>query len=104
MAVGVFSVPVFLVVFRETLEAVIVISILLAFLKQTLGGPDGNKKVYNSLVRQVYIHQQSTFSPKLLTNIFVVGLDRCNSGFSALFGHRQCCYWYLLPRWQEYLE
>lgn len=32
----VFSVPVFLVVLRETLEATIIISVLLAFLKQTL--------------------------------------------------------------------
>lgn len=37
MAVDVFSVPVFLVVFRESLETVIIVSVLLAFLKQTLG-------------------------------------------------------------------
>ncbi len=40
MAVDVFSVPVFLVVFRESLETVIIVSVLLAFLKQTLGRPD----------------------------------------------------------------
>ncbi|OAA68800.1 iron permease FTR1 family protein [Niveomyces insectorum RCEF 264] len=40
MAVDVFSVPVFLVVFRESLETVIIVSVLLAFLKQTLGRPN----------------------------------------------------------------
>ncbi|KAL1903407.1 high-affinity iron permease [Sporothrix stenoceras] len=37
MAVEVFSIPVFLVVFRESLETVIIVSVLLAFLKQTFG-------------------------------------------------------------------
>ncbi|CAK7237002.1 high-affinity iron permease [Sporothrix eucalyptigena] len=41
MAVDVFSVPVFLVVFRESLETVIIVSVLLAFLKQTLGHDEG---------------------------------------------------------------
>lgn len=50
---NVFAVPVFLVVFRETLEAAIIVSILLAFLKQSLGGPDSDRKVYKYLVKQV---------------------------------------------------
>jgi high-affinity iron transporter len=55
MAVMVFSVPVFLVVFRETIEAGIIISVLLAFLKQTLGGAseETHKAVYKSLLKQV---------------------------------------------------
>lgn len=53
MAVDVFAVPVFLVVFRETLETVIIVSVLLAFLKQTLDGPNGDVKVYKQLRRQV---------------------------------------------------
>jgi len=53
MAVDVFAVPVFLVVFRETLETVIIVSVLLAFLKQTLDGPNGDIKVYKQLRRQV---------------------------------------------------
>lgn len=53
MTVQVFSVPVFFVVFRETLETVIIISVLLAFLKQTLDGPNSDKRVYKKLVRQV---------------------------------------------------
>jgi high-affinity iron transporter len=55
MADDVFSVPVFLVVFRESLEAVIIVSILLAFLKQTLDGPNGDKNAYKKLVRQVLL-------------------------------------------------
>ncbi|KAJ3476547.1 hypothetical protein NLG97_g9095 [Lecanicillium saksenae] len=52
---NVFAVPVFLVVFRESLEAVIIISILLAFLKQTLGGPDGDVVAYKKLRKQVWL-------------------------------------------------
>ncbi|KAF4988479.1 hypothetical protein FGRMN_9730 [Fusarium graminum] len=55
MAVDVFSVPIFLVVFRETLETVIIVSVLLAFLKQTLDGPNGDVKVYKQLRRQVWL-------------------------------------------------
>ena len=53
MAVDVFAVPVFLIVFRETLETVIIVSVLLAFLKQTLDGPDRDARVYKDLRRQV---------------------------------------------------
>ncbi|KAF6821672.1 high-affinity iron transporter [Colletotrichum sojae] len=53
MTVDVFSVPVFLVVFRESLETVIIVSVLLAFLKQTLDGPERDPDVYRSLRRQV---------------------------------------------------
>ncbi|KAI1826941.1 iron permease FTR1/Fip1/EfeU [Xylaria intraflava] len=55
MAKDVFSVPVFLVVFRETLETVIIVSVLLAFLKQTLDGPNGSRAVYKTLVKQVWL-------------------------------------------------
>ncbi|KAK3314753.1 putative iron transferase [Apodospora peruviana] len=55
MAVDVFSVPVFLVVFREALETVIIVSVLLAFLKQTLDGPNRDPVVYKKLVRQVWL-------------------------------------------------
>lgn len=50
---NVFAVPVFLVVFRETLETVIIVSVLLAFLKQTLDGPNRDVRVYKALVKQV---------------------------------------------------
>ncbi|KAI1438964.1 iron permease FTR1/Fip1/EfeU [Xylaria sp. CBS 124048] len=55
MAKDVFSVPVFLVVFRESLETVIIVSVLLAFLKQTLDGPNRNVAVYKALVKQVWL-------------------------------------------------
>ncbi|KAI9734191.1 MAG: hypothetical protein M1818_006602 [Claussenomyces sp. TS43310] len=55
MTVSVFSVPVFFVVFRETIETVIICSVLLAFLKQTLDGPHGDVAVYKKLVRQVWL-------------------------------------------------
>lgn len=58
MAVDVFAVPVFLIVFREALETVIIISVLLAFLKQTLDGPGRDPIVYKKLVRQVSYGQQ----------------------------------------------
>ncbi|KAH8197371.1 hypothetical protein TruAng_008464 [Truncatella angustata] len=57
----VFSVPVFLIVFRESLETVIIVSILLAFLKQTLGGPDRDARVYKKLVKQVWMGIGSGF-------------------------------------------
>jgi hypothetical protein len=53
MALNLFSVPIFLVVLREAIEAAIIMSVLLAFLKKTLDGPDGDATVYKSLVKQV---------------------------------------------------
>lgn len=53
MAPNVFAVPVFFIVFRETVETVIIMSVLLAFLKQTLDGPNRDIVVYKKLVRQV---------------------------------------------------
>tara|TARA_R110002060_G_scaffold17763_4_gene24613 strand:+ start:127 stop:324 length:198 start_codon:yes stop_codon:yes gene_type:complete len=53
MTVNVFAVPVFFIVFRETLETAIIVSVLLAFLKQTLDGPSRDVGVYKKLVRQV---------------------------------------------------
>ncbi|KAI0885376.1 iron permease FTR1 [Annulohypoxylon maeteangense] len=52
---NVFAVPVFLVVFRESLETVIIVSVLLAFLKQTLDGPNRDTNVYKALVKQVWL-------------------------------------------------
>ncbi|KAI1002995.1 High affinity iron permease [Podosphaera aphanis] len=55
MTVNVFAVPVFFVVFRETLETAVIVSVLLAFLKLTLDGPNKNVRVYKRLVRQVWL-------------------------------------------------
>ncbi|KAK3899242.1 iron permease FTR1/Fip1/EfeU [Staphylotrichum tortipilum] len=49
----VFAVPVFLVTFREALETVIIVSVLLAFLKQTLSST--NPSLHKRLVRQVWL-------------------------------------------------
>ncbi|KAG9233420.1 iron permease FTR1 family protein [Amylocarpus encephaloides] len=54
MTVNVFAVPVFFVVFRETLEAAVIVSVLLAFLKQTLDGPNRDQSTYKKLVLQVW--------------------------------------------------
>ncbi|PNY23290.1 Plasma membrane iron permease [Tolypocladium capitatum] len=54
MAKNVFAVQVFFIVFRECLEAIIIISVLLSFLKQCLGGPDQDKSIYKRLVKQVW--------------------------------------------------
>ncbi|KAF2230046.1 plasma membrane iron permease [Viridothelium virens] len=51
--VNVFAVPVFFICFRECLETSIVVSVLLAFLKQTIG-PDQDAQTYKRLVRQVW--------------------------------------------------
>ncbi|KAL3263269.1 hypothetical protein ABHI18_001963 [Aspergillus niger] len=51
--VNVFAVQVFFIVFRECLEAVIIVSVLLSFLKQSLGQPHQDQSIYKRLVRQV---------------------------------------------------
>jgi high-affinity iron transporter len=51
---NVFGVQIFFIVFRESLEAVIIISVLLSFLKQSLGRPDQDRGVYRRLRRQVW--------------------------------------------------
>lgn len=44
----------FFICFRECLETVVIVSVLLAFLKQTIG-PDRDQVVYKKLVRQVWL-------------------------------------------------
>ncbi|CAK7898395.1 plasma membrane iron permease [[Candida] anglica] len=52
--VNVFNPQIFFIVFREALEAVVVVSVLLAFLKQGLGGATSDPLIYKRLVRQVW--------------------------------------------------
>ena len=54
---------VFFICFRETLETSVIVSVLLAFLKQTLG-PDRDPKTYKKLVRQVSIGFHEKSSPR----------------------------------------
>lgn len=65
MAPKIFSVPVFLVVFRETLETAIIVSVLLAFLRQTLDGPNRDRHVYRALCKQVSIVPFKSFFSEL---------------------------------------
>lgn len=55
MTVNAFAVPVFFVVFRETLETAVIVSVLLAFLKQTLDKQQADRAAYKNLVKQVCI-------------------------------------------------
>ncbi|KIW69549.1 hypothetical protein PV04_05421 [Phialophora macrospora] len=52
---NVFGVQVFFIVFRECLEAVIIVSVLLSFLKQSLGQPSQDQAIYKRLRRQVWV-------------------------------------------------
>ena len=69
----VFAVPIFLVVFRETLETVIIVSVLLAFLKQTLDGPKNDPKVYKALRKQVWLGMLSGFVICLIVAAALIG-------------------------------
>lgn len=61
MTINVFAVPVFFVIFRETLETAVIVSVLLAFLKQTLDGVNQDTVPYQTLVRQVgYRHSRGS--------------------------------------------
>ena len=51
----VFNVTIFFVVFRESLEAVIIMSILFSFLKQQFGTAEHHKAIYKKLLKQVWI-------------------------------------------------
>ncbi|PYH40725.1 FTR1 family protein [Aspergillus saccharolyticus JOP 1030-1] len=51
---NVFAVQVFFILFRECLEAVIIVSVLLSFLKQSLGQPHQDQAIYRRLRRQVW--------------------------------------------------
>lgn len=51
---NVFSVEIFFIVFRETVEASIIISVILAFLKQGLGRQGVDKALYKRMVLQVW--------------------------------------------------
>lgn len=53
MTVQVFAVPIFFICFRECLETSIIVSVLLSFIKQTMG-PERDPVVYKKLVRQIW--------------------------------------------------
>lgn len=53
--VNVFNVQIFFICLRESLEAVVVVSVLLAFVKQGLGGPNNDSSTYKSLKKQIWL-------------------------------------------------
>jgi high-affinity iron transporter len=68
----VFSLPIFLVTFRESLETVIIVSVLLAFLKQTVFPQD--RTLYKKLVRQVWLGTGAGFLLTLLISAILIGV------------------------------
>jgi Iron permease FTR1 family len=58
--VNVFAVPVFFIVLRETTETSIIVSVLLAFLKQQIG-PHHDKALYRKLQKQVSSSYPSSY-------------------------------------------
>lgn len=63
--VQVFAIPIFFIVFREALESIIIISVLLSFLRQQLG-PERDPVVYKKLRKQVISHRSIPL--EILTN------------------------------------
>jgi len=70
--VNVFAVPIFFIVFRETLETVIVVSVLLSFLKQQLG-PERDPVVYRKLRKQVWLGTLVGFAICLVIGCGMIG-------------------------------
>ncbi|KAF5664428.1 high-affinity iron transporter [Fusarium heterosporum] len=68
-----FSVPVFVVVFRETLETAIIVSVLLAFLKQTLDGSQ-HDAVYKTLRTQVWLGTATGFAVCAIGSGVIIGI------------------------------
>ncbi|KAK9466829.1 iron permease FTR1 family-domain-containing protein [Lipomyces arxii] len=61
MANSLFDVSIFFILFRETVEASIIISVLLAFLKQGVGNSE-DTVLYKRLVRQVWVGSAAGFA------------------------------------------
>ncbi|KAL2212468.1 iron permease FTR1 [Sarocladium strictum] len=52
---NVFAVQIFFIMFRECLEAIVILSVLFSFLKQSMGQDDHDQVVYKRLRRQVWL-------------------------------------------------
>lgn len=59
---NVFAPQIFFIVFRETLETSIVVSVLLSFVKQQLD-KTSDRSVYRKLRNQVHLNISPSFSP-----------------------------------------
>ncbi|KAK9237364.1 iron permease FTR1/Fip1/EfeU [Lipomyces kononenkoae] len=71
--VQIFDVSVFFIVFRESLEAAVVISVLLAFIKQGVGRSAEDPTVYKQLVRHVWVGAAIGFAICLIIGGAFVG-------------------------------
>jgi high-affinity iron transporter len=67
-------VQVFFIVFRECLEAIIIVSVLLSFLKQCLGQPNQDQTIYKRLRKQVYVGSISGVAICLCIGAIFIGL------------------------------
>ncbi|KAH9870069.1 hypothetical protein J1614_006991 [Plenodomus biglobosus] len=79
---NVFAVPVFFICFRECLETSIIVSVLLAFLKQSLG-PEHDATIRKRLVRQVWYGVGAGLLVCLIICAGVIGTSGRNSFESA---------------------
>ncbi|KAJ9501806.1 high-affinity iron permease [Exophiala xenobiotica] len=71
---NVFGVQIFFIIFRECLEAVIIVSVLLSFLKQSLGQPDQDPAIYKRLKRQVWAGSLSGIAIALIIGGAFIGV------------------------------
>ncbi|KAN0070724.1 Iron permease FTR1/Fip1/EfeU [Elaphomyces granulatus] len=69
----VFSVPIFFIVFRETLETGIIVAILLSFLKQNIGGSDRDPAIYRKLRKQVWVGTGSSLLLCIIAGCGLIG-------------------------------
>lgn len=92
---------VFFICFRETLETTIIVSVLLAFLKQTLGH-DSDPITYKRLRRQVSrCHSCYPGSIALASADLDSGMARNHPGSGPLHHHRFWPDWSFLRPWQR---
>ncbi|KAK4662525.1 high-affinity iron permease [Podospora pseudopauciseta] len=70
--VALFSIPIFLVTFREALETAIIVSILLAFIKKTLYR--SHRAIYRQLVRQVWLGTSAGLVITLIISGALIGV------------------------------
>jgi high-affinity Fe2+/Pb2+ permease len=83
--VDVFSVPVFFIIFRETLEAAIIVSVLLSFVRNAIG--DDEIALRKRLIKQVSPPQTTSYtrygSVHYLVSQFVYASEQPSSQYGT---------------------